>query len=123
MRLWSYPVEIAPPLTLTLLGLWSCSEDGGTPPATSECISDGDCALGESCSGGRCAVDDPEPDMNPEVPTPAQLCAPCQGDADCGRPEDRCSDLVEGRFCTRDCETDNTPCPGGATCESIGDAL
>ncbi len=111
---------------LLLAALGACSNDPGPAPLAAECVDDGACPPGERCVEGRCdaALDtEPEPEPEPEAP-PLDFCGPCQRDEDCGpRPQDRCSTLLDGRFCTRDCDTDNTPCPLGAQCQLVGEAL
>ncbi len=114
-------------LAVVLAALSACG--GGSdeaPPSVDECQGDGDCSLEESCQQGRCVArqDDDTPDAEDDPgPDPAQVCTPCNSDDDCGRPEDRCLDLVDGRFCGRDCADDNTPCPGQSQCQAVGDAL
>lgn len=111
---------------------WSClvtlSACGGQDiaPLSRECQIDGDCGLGEACVAGRCETreeDEPDPDAGEPPVEPATPCEPCQNDGDCGRPEDRCLTLLDGRFCGRDCQNDPTPCPGATMCDPVGDTL
>jgi hypothetical protein len=96
-----------------------------------ECQDDLDCeGGGASCVDGSCvqaeveqdpvedspdAGADAEPDVEPE-PELLQACAPCEDGDRCGGPEDACTPLGEGSFCTTACVTQRD-CGPGFTCE------
>ncbi|MFO0746289.1 MAG: MopE-related protein [Myxococcota bacterium] len=115
-------------------------------------VSDANCgACGVSCVGkipdatAHCAVP-PTPGAAPRCevfscnpgfyqagpltcfPVSDDTCSPCQTDANCPTPGDKCLDLDGARFCGRDCAAGNLhgtaagQCPSGNVCTSFGAA-
>lgn len=64
---------------------------------------------GDAQDGG-CLEDCTEP--------PADPCTPCDADDECGRPQDLCTLLPDGTFCTVDCAVGAT-CPEGYSCLEV----
>ena len=95
----------------------SCA--GAIPNATAGCVAVAGVA--------RCEVTSCAPGFYPAGPLTClavteDLCTPCQTDANCPTPGDRCLELDGGRFCGRDCAAGNLhgapagACPDGYSC-------
>src|SRR5688572_11516418 len=85
-------------LVLGGLFLWSCTEPGR--PAETGCTYAADCAVGESCIGGKC------------LPIMKQTTG-CSNDSDCAAPNPYCDVIFET---CREC-TSNAHCPTEWTCD------
>src|SRR5687768_6603280 len=85
-------------LVLGGLFLWSCTEPGR--PAETGCTYAADCAVGESCIGGKC------------LPIMKQTSG-CSNDSDCAAPNPYCDVIFET---CREC-TSNAHCPTEWTCD------
>lgn len=65
------------------------------------------------------AVDMSAPDVAPDMGT-TTLCESCTDDAECGGPDDRCVQLFEGEMACGTACAEDTPCPDGYFCATIG---
>ena len=78
---------------------------------------DGVVDMDEQCDDG----DDVEVNFcDNECRAPAELCVPCDSDAECGRRVDRCVRHPDGRFCLTDC-FDDSDCPDDYECRDVGE--
>lgn len=74
------------------------------------------------CEAVRCAEGFER--VNPFVcaPESSNLCAPCASSAECTGFGARCTELVDGAFCTRGCGPEAS-CPDGYVCESTASGM
>ena len=120
--------RLTPLAFLSLFFLTSCGDpdagavaDDATPdtgrddrPAEADC-GDGELQEGEECddsnrtNGDGCSRDC--------LREPAELCAPCASDDDCGRDIDWCIRVDGERVCARDCSQE--ACPTGYVCSPV----
>ena len=102
--------------TLTL----GCDEDGGNDPEdTSDVLEDqGD---------GMVDVPTDQDDTQMDMGMVGGLCDPCERNAQCGGPLDRCVVATVGgeveTFCGRDCSMDARSCPDDYDCLDVGDGV
>jgi hypothetical protein len=103
-------------------GACGLSCEGALPNATAECVRSGTTA--------RCEVDTCAPGFYRAnaltcLPASDSRCLACFTDANCPTPGDRCLELDGGRFCGRDCSTNNLhglaagQCGNGYTCTAV----
>ncbi|NOZ01090.1 MAG: hypothetical protein GXP54_04280, partial [Deltaproteobacteria bacterium] len=60
------------------------------------------------------------------LPQISNLCIPCVEDANCGATGDKCLDMVDGKYCGRNCAAGSVfgeACPDGYMCQDYGDGV